>query len=143
MRMASVLKIGQNPTRFRVMDVLVLLAAGLLLVQAPLSLVDAGWVPNLQPLPKLAIAGLVIGYLIERTQLPAPLGLPLGLLVGVESVVYVFAQAAVDGSLAERIDWLDGRISAWLDAIASGGVSNDPLVFAVAMAAHLPGCSAC
>ena len=100
MRMASVLKIGRSPTRFRGMDVLVLMAAGLLLVQAPLSLVDAGWVPNLQPLPKLAIAGLVIGYLIERTQLPAPLGLPLGLLVGVESVVYVFAQAAVDGSLA-------------------------------------------
>jgi transglutaminase-like putative cysteine protease len=130
-----VMGMARNPTRFRVMDVLVLLAAGLLLVQAPLSLVDAGWVPNLQPLPKLAIAGLVIGYLIERTQLPAPLGLPLGLLVGVEAVVYVFAQAAVDGSLAERIDWLDGRISAWLDAIASGGVSNDPLVFAVAMAA--------
>ena len=115
------------------MDVVVLLAAGL--VQAPSSLVDAGWVPNLEPLPKLAIAGLLIGYLIERTQLPAPLGLPLGLLLGVEAVTYVFAQAAVVGSLAERVDWLDGRIGAWLDAIASGGVSNDPLVFAVAMAA--------
>jgi len=117
------------------MDVLVLLAAGLLLVQAPSSLVDAGWVPDLAPLPKLAIAGLIVGYLIERTQLPAPLGLPLGLLLGVEAVAYVFAQVAVAGSLAERVDWLDGRIGAWMDAIASGGVSNDPLVFAVAMGA--------
>lgn len=117
------------------MDVLVLLAAGLLVAQAPSSLVDAGWVPNLAPLPKLAIAGLIVGYLIERTQLPAPLGLPLGLLLGVEVVAYVFAQAAVVGSLAERVDWLDGRIGAWMDAVASGGVSNDPLVFAVAMGA--------
>jgi hypothetical protein len=67
--------------------------------------------------------------------LPAPLGLPLGLLLGVEVVAYVFAQAAVVGSLAERVDWLDGRIGAWMDAVASGGVSNDPLVFAVAMGA--------
>jgi transglutaminase-like putative cysteine protease len=116
------------------MDVLVLLAAGLLLWQAPSSLVDAGWVPNLEPLPKLAIAGLLVSYLIERTQLPGPLGLPLGFLLGVEAVTYVFAQVAGVGTLAERVDWLDGRIGAWLDAIASGGVSNDPLVFAVAMA---------
>jgi len=129
------MRIARGPTRFRVMDVLVLLAAALLLVQAPNSLVDAGWVPNLEPLPRVAIAGLVLGYLIERTQLPAPLGLLLGVLLGVEAVTYVFAQAAVVGSLAERVDWLDGRIGAWMDAVGGGGVSNDPLVFAVAMAA--------
>jgi transglutaminase-like putative cysteine protease len=129
------MRAAHNPTRFRAMDIVVLLAAGLVLVQAPSSLVGAGWVPNLEPLPKLAIAGLVIGYLIERTQLPAPLGLLLGVLLGIEAVTYVFAQAAVVGSLGERVDWLDGRIGAWLDAVASGGVSNDPLVFAVAMAA--------
>ncbi|MDQ6669828.1 MAG: DUF3488 and transglutaminase-like domain-containing protein [Chloroflexota bacterium] len=125
---------ARNPTRFRGMDGLVLLAAALLLVQAPSSLVDAAWVPHLEPLPKLAIAGLLVGYLIERTQLPGPLGLPLGFLLGVEGVTYVFAQAAAEGSLAERVDWLDGRIGAWVDAITTGGVSNDPLVFAVAMA---------
>lgn len=124
----------RNTTCFRVMDVLVLLAAGLLLVQAPASLTQAGWVPHLEPLPKLAIAALLVGYLIERTQVPAPLGLSLGLLLGIEGVTYVFAQVAGEGSLAEQVDWLGGRIGTWLDAIASGGVSNDPLVFAVAMA---------
>src|SRR6202011_3199742 len=34
----------------------------------------------------------------------------------------------------DRADWLEGRVGVWIDAIASGGVSNDPLVFALAMA---------
>ncbi|MGI9146899.1 MAG: transglutaminase TgpA family protein [Chloroflexota bacterium] len=125
---------ARRPSRFRILDVLVLLAAGLLLVQAPASVAAASWVPNLEPLPKLAVAGLLVGYLIERTQLAGALGLPLGFLLGGEAVTYVFAQAGVEGNLAERVEWLDGRIGAWLNTIANGGVSNDPLVFAVAMA---------
>jgi transglutaminase-like putative cysteine protease len=121
------------PTRFRAIDVLVLIAAAVLLVQAPLSVVDAGWVPNLEPLPKLAVAGLLIGYLIERTRLPGPLGLPLGILLGFEAVTYTFAAVHTARTLAERVDWLGGRVGGWVDTIASGGVSNDPLVFAVAM----------
>ena len=37
------------------------------------------------------------------------------------------------GSLSERVDWLGDRVGAWLDAVVGGGVSNDPLVFALAM----------
>jgi len=122
-----------GPTRFRIMDILVLAAAAFLLLQAPLSVVDAGWVPNLDPLPKLALAGLFVGYLIERTRLPGPLGLPLGMALGFEAITYVFAQVPVVGTLSERVDWLGGRVGSWVDTIASGGVSNDPLVFSVAM----------
>lgn len=125
------LKLG--PTRFRVIDILVLVAAAAVLLQAPLSVVQADWVPNLDPLPRLAFAGLIIGYLIERTRLPGVLGLPLGMLLGFEAVTYVYAQVPAAGSLAERVDWLGGRVGSWMDTIASGGVSNDPLVFAVAM----------
>ncbi|HEV7665473.1 MAG TPA: hypothetical protein VGQ62_18220, partial [Chloroflexota bacterium] len=127
------LRVG--PTRFRLIDLAVLLALGLLLVQAPLSMVEANWVPNLDPLPRLVVAGLIVGYLLERSRLASPFALPLGALLGVEVIAWVYAQVAIVGSLAERVDWLGGRVGGWLDSILGGGVSNDPLVFALAMAA--------
>jgi transglutaminase-like putative cysteine protease len=117
------------------MDIAVLAALAMLLAQAPLSVVGAGWVPNLDPLPRIAVLGMLIGYLIERSRLPGPLGLPLGVLLGVEVITWVYAQVAVVGSLADRVDWLGGRVGSWIDAVAGGGVSNDPLVFALAMSA--------
>jgi transglutaminase-like putative cysteine protease len=122
-------------TRFRVMDLLVLLAAAFVLVQAPRSVVEAAWVANLDPLPRLAIAGLLAGYILERTRAPGPLALPIGVLLGLEVITWVYAQIAIVGSLAERIEWLEGRVGGWLDTVAGGGVSNDPLVFALAMSA--------
>ncbi|MDQ3811275.1 MAG: DUF3488 and transglutaminase-like domain-containing protein [Chloroflexota bacterium] len=130
---AAISRLG--PTRFRVVDVLVLAAATLVVLQAPLSVVEAAWVPDLDTLPRLAVAGLLVGYLVERTRLPGAVGLPLGAVLGAEIVTYVFAWPAGSGTLAERVGLLGGRVGAWLDTIASGGVSNDPLVFAVAMAA--------
>src|SRR5919199_2948023 len=121
-------------TRFRLMDLAVLLAAGLLVVQAPLSVVAAGWVPNLEPLPRLAVLGLLAGYLVERTRAPGPLGLPLGLALGIEAVAWTYADLAPAGPLTERVAWLSARVGGWVDTIAGGGVSNDPLVFALAMA---------
>ena len=123
-----------RPTRFRPIDLAVLAAAAFLLLQGPLSVVEAGWVTNLDPLPRLALAGLLVGYLIERTRLPGSLGLPLGALLGLEVITYVYAQVATEGSLAQRVDWLGQRVGDWIDAVAGGGVSNDPLVFALAMA---------
>jgi transglutaminase-like putative cysteine protease len=116
-----------------VLDVAVLAAATLLLVQAPLSVVAAAWVPNLEPLPRLAIAGLLAGYLIERARAPGVLGLPVCTLAGLETVTWVYSHVAPGASLAERVDWLSSRVGAWLDAVGGGGVSNDPLVFALAM----------
>ena len=113
---------------------------GLLVVQAPQSVVEAAWVPNLDPLPRFALGGLLAGYLHRTHAFARALGLPLGALLGVEAITYVYAQVAVVGSLSERVDWLGGRVSAWLDTIVGGGVSNDPLVFALAMAPW-PGCS--
>jgi transglutaminase-like putative cysteine protease len=121
-------------TRFRAMDVVVLAAAAFLVLQAPLSVVQAAWVPNLEPLPRLAVVGLVVGYLIERTRVPAIFGLLLVVLVGLEAVTYVYIQLPASGSQSERVDWLTGHVGAWFDAVAGGGVSNDPLVFALAMA---------
>ena len=124
----------RGPTRFRPLDVVVLAAAAVVLIQAPSSVVEAGWVANLEPLPRLALAGLLAGYLIERTRVPPPIGLLLGAALGLELITWTYAQVAVGASLAERVDWLGGRVGGWLDAVGSGGVSNDALVFALAMA---------
>ncbi|HEX8967698.1 MAG TPA: hypothetical protein VF937_07460, partial [Chloroflexota bacterium] len=130
---APVLHLGR--TRFRVMDVVVLAAAGFMLVQAPLSVVDAAWVANLEPLPRLALAGLLAGYVIERTRVVGAFGLLLGSILGSEVILWAYAPVAPEGSFGQRVDWLLGRIGGWIDAIGGGGVSNDPLVFALAMAA--------
>jgi transglutaminase-like putative cysteine protease len=124
-----------QPTRFRLMDILVLAAAAAVVVQAPLSVVEAGWVPHLENLPRLAVAGLLAGYLVERTRLPGAIGLPFAILLGVEAIILEFTRAAPDGSTAERVDWLGARFGTWLETVAGGGVSNDPVVFAMAMTA--------
>ncbi|MBV9582971.1 MAG: transglutaminase domain-containing protein, partial [Chloroflexi bacterium] len=82
----------------------------------------------------LAVVALIVGYLAERTRVPSPLGLLLGIGLGTEAITWVYAQVAPAGPLSDRVDWLGGRIGDWFDAVAGGGVSNDPLVFAVAMA---------
>jgi transglutaminase-like putative cysteine protease len=122
-------------TRFRFMDIVVLAAAAFMLVQAPSSVVDAAWVPNLDPAPRLVVAGLLAGYLIERSRAPGAVGLLLGTLLGLEVITYVYVQVTTVGSFSERVDWLGGRVGSWFDVVAGGGVSNDPLVFALAMAA--------
>ena len=126
--------IGHRPVRFRPMDLVVLGAAGLLLVQAPLSVAEAGWVANLGPLPRLALAGLLAGYVLERAHTPGPVGLVLGAVLGAEVITWLYAHVAVGNSLNEQVDWLIGRVGVWFDAVGGGGVSNDPLVFALAMA---------
>jgi transglutaminase-like putative cysteine protease len=112
----------------------VLAAAGLLVAQAPQSVGEAAWVPNLDPLTRIALAGLLAGYLIERTRVPAVFGLPLGAVLGFEVITWVYAHIAEGATMAERVAWIGGRVGEWFDAVAGGGVSNDPVVFALAMA---------
>jgi transglutaminase-like putative cysteine protease len=125
----------QRPTRFRRFDVVVLLAAGLLVLPAPLSIRDAAWVPNLEPIPGLAVAGLLVGYVLERTRIPGVFGNLLAVGLGIESIAWVYASAVPGNSLGERVATLLGRLGNWLDLVVTGGVSNDPLVFALAMSA--------
>jgi transglutaminase-like putative cysteine protease len=124
-----------GPTRFRPFDVVVLAAGGLLVLPGPLSVRDAAWVPDLAVVPNLAVAGLLVGYLVERTRLPAALGTLLGLLLGIEAVAWVYAGAVPGGSLTERVTILLGQLGNWFDLVLTGGVSNDALVFALAMGA--------
>ncbi|MBV9578951.1 MAG: DUF4129 domain-containing protein [Chloroflexi bacterium] len=121
-------------TRFRPLDIAVLAAAGLLVAQAPQSVVQSAWVPNLDPLTRLAIGGLLAGYLIERTRVPAVFGLPLGAIVGLEAITWVYTHIADGLTTTDKVDWLGGHVGDWFNAVGGGGVSNDPVVFALAMA---------
>ncbi|MBV9596653.1 MAG: DUF4129 domain-containing protein [Chloroflexi bacterium] len=121
-------------TRFRPLDLVVLAAAGLLVAQAPQSVGESAWVPNLDPLTRIALGGLLAGYLIERTRVPAVFGLPLGLILGGEVITWVYTHVAEGATMAKRVDWLGARVGGWIDAVGGGGVSNDPVVFALAMA---------
>src|SRR5262249_2064075 len=106
--------------RFRVMDVVVLAAAALLVHQAPASGAAAGWVPTLEPLPRLALAGLVAGYLVERTRVLAVFGIPLVAVLGAEAVTYVYAPvASATGSMSARVNALGESVGTWLTTVAS------------------------
>src|ERR1043166_2754565 len=123
---APMKRLSLGRTRFRPLDVAVLAAAGLLVVQAPLSVTESAWVPNLEPLARLALGGLLAGYIVERTRVLAPIRLLLGAVLGFEVVTWVFAQVAEGASQAERVNSLGLRVAGWLDAVGGGGVSNDP-----------------
>jgi len=119
--------------RFRPFDVLLLAASAAVVLAAPLSVRDAGWVEHLDLVPPLALAGLLYGHLFARTRLPALLVQPILTVVGLEAVVYVFTRVAPGDDLTHRGAWLLGRVVGWFQTVVSGGVSNDALVFALAM----------
>ncbi|MBV9358059.1 MAG: transglutaminase domain-containing protein [Chloroflexi bacterium] len=121
-------------SRFRWLDLLVLAAAASMVVVAPISVREAAWVDHLEPLPKLALAGLVIGYLLARTRLSGFLALILLSLLGVELVAYTYSSVAPAGPRSDQVDFLAHRLSGWFVTVMTGGVSNDALVFALAMA---------
>lgn len=103
-------------------------------VWAPLSVAEARWVDHLDALPPLTLGGLLVGFLLSRSRLPATLAHPIGLLLGLEAIVWQYAGVPRSGTLAERVDWLAARVSNWSGAVMDGGASNDPLLFALAMA---------
>ncbi len=119
--------------RLRWSDLGLLAALAWVVLPAPLSVRDAGWVERLESLPWLALAGLGLGVLLARTRLPGLAAHPLALGLGVETLAAVFSSARPTGSVGERVAWLGGRVSGWLEAVLGGGASNDLLVFALGM----------
>jgi transglutaminase-like putative cysteine protease len=114
---------------------MVLAALAGVVIWAPLSVRAAAWVDYLDPLPWLALGGLVVGFLLARVHMWAVLAHLVGVGLGLEAVVYVFAGVPRTGTLAERVDWLAGHVAQWGQVVWSGGASTDPLVFALVMAA--------
>lgn len=101
----------------------------------PASLAAAGWVAELDSAPRLALVGLVVGLIAARARLSGLLVHSLGLIVGFEANLVYFARLMDAPDWQAQLNLLGGRVNAWLEAAASGGASNDTLMFALTMSA--------
>jgi hypothetical protein len=104
-------------------------------VQPALSVREAAWVPHLELLPELALAGVVLGFVLARTRVLAALAHLLVLGLGIEALTVLFGAYGGQPTLREQVEWLSGRVATWLDAVQTGGASNDALLFALTMGA--------
>ncbi|HEY8478112.1 MAG TPA: transglutaminase domain-containing protein [Chloroflexota bacterium] len=94
----------------------------------------AAWVPYLDTLPWLAVAGFAVGTLMAMSGLPFGLLHIGGAVLGAAVVGALYTGAAPRGDWLDRWEWLGRRVVAWLDAARSGAANSDALLFAVAMA---------
>ncbi len=116
-------------------DAVVLLALAWMLLPAALSVREAAWADHLEPMPGLALAGALLGYVYARSRLPGFLAHPLALLVGGETIVLTYSSIARGSDLEGRAQWLVGRVVDWVNVVAGGGASTDLLMFALGMGA--------
>lgn len=77
--------------------------------------------------------GVLAGYVLARTVLPAAVTHLMALMFGVEVLAGLYAQAGPGPGLQDNVTWLALRLGAWLDIARNGGASADGLVFALAM----------
>ena len=99
------------------------------------SVEEAQWVDHLDPLVPLTFAAILVGLAAARSALRTWSALLIGLLIGVEALVLVYANRLVGPSWQEKLGQLVAQVAAWLEVAAGGGNSRDNLMFAIVMAA--------
>ncbi len=99
------------------------------------SIEQAQWVPIQPSLTLIALLGLVTAAGLERLHLRTALGLAAGLvLIGLPVVFWQTAAALPGIGWDTRFGELAARLARWWDMAHSGGISIDPLPFAVTLA---------
>ena len=99
------------------------------------SIEQAQWVPAQPSLTLIALLGMAAAAGLERLRLHAVLGLTAGLvLVGLPVVFWQSAAALPGIGWDARFGEMIARLTKWWDLALSGGISIDPLPFAVALA---------
>jgi transglutaminase-like putative cysteine protease len=98
------------------------------------SIEGADWVAEMPSLYAPAFVGLMLGFFLAKTRVPEAVAHFIGLLAGAGAVLY-FAPGRLEGSLSTRTDELIERMRIWIEALASGGISNDNLPFVVMIVA--------
>lgn len=99
------------------------------------SVEQAQWVPVLPSLSLIAVLGMAAAAGIERARWHTALGMLAGLaLIGIPVVLWQSAAALPGAAWDARFGELLTRMSRWWELARTGGISIDPLPFAVALA---------
>ena len=109
------------------------LLASLLAALPAFSVVAAGWSDRLEPIPWIAIAGVVVSALVHARVRRAPLAFFLLVAIGVIAVSILYASFLPMTSPVERIEIFARRVFDWLGAAFSGAAGTDNLLFAYTM----------
>jgi transglutaminase-like putative cysteine protease len=99
-----------------------------------LSLASADWVDDLWIVPRLALAGLLLGFVLTKLPVRSFVAHWCAVEIGVLVVGSYFALQAPTEDWESRVVWLGGRVWAWLQVVFGGGMSNDSMLFALVMA---------
>lgn len=106
-----------------------------LLLSATWGIQAANWASDLDVLNWIVIFGVVIGLLLAKSRLPGLLTHLLGIAVGAAWIIWLSLSFFPElESWQERLSELTGRVTRFAQAALSSEVSNDAMIFVVAMA---------
>ncbi|MPZ49666.1 MAG: DUF4129 domain-containing protein [Dehalococcoidia bacterium] len=124
-------RLGSFVTWEDLVTLLIVLIAFLTVVA---SISSADWVPEMPSFYLVAFLGLFVGLFLSRLHIHEVFAHITALAIGFAGVTYSSA-GKLEGSLSERISELSDRTSVWINALISGGISNDNLPFVVLVVA--------
>lgn len=95
------------------------------------SVEAAQWVERMPALSWGMILAILLGLAVAKLPLRAPLGLALGLCVGVVGVIWQTTAVTQGDGLAQRVADLRDRMIIWWDVVNTDGISRDPVPFSL------------
>lgn len=113
------------------------LVAGLVAVLAvapAVSVQAAGWSDRLEPVPWIALAGVIAGFALSRSKLRQLQSHLVGLAAGLVLATLQYAWFLPMDSFLVRVRVFVVRVADWFGAAFSGAASTDNLLFAYTMA---------
>ena len=128
------LKAEQKPFQFRLRELwLAALLVTLLAVTPAFAVQAAGWSERLEPVPWIALLGVIVGLTIARSRISSVRGLVLGVGIGLILVTLQYAWFQSADEPPRRLLSFITRITDWFAAAFSGAASTDNLLFAFTM----------
>ena len=110
-------------------DWLTLIPAILTFGAVAMAVQQADLVNNMPPLPITTMGGLIVGLVMARNRMAAPLAHLVGLMLGTMVVLLVIQDYAEGGTITARLADVRLRLWEWWGVVRSGDVSNDNLPF--------------
>jgi len=109
------------------------LLVAILSVAPAASVQAAAWSERLEPVPWIALLGVVVGLALARSRISFSRGLILGLVLGLVLITVQYAWFQSGDQLPRRVLNFVARITDWFGAAFSGAASTDNLLFAYTM----------